>query len=790
MSSGRDMSSGEDLGTGRDMHSAQDTRTGNGLGTGTRRAADGVRRRGFLAGAAGLAGATVLAPATAAPAAAATGKAAGPGTAAPALPVVSGGRAQATVLWWGEGSAPFAATELRDYIQRITGVRLPLRAATPPAAGSLPDAVTGLVAVRAGTGRTTAVPPARLTEAAQELDGAPEDSFTLIGDHRDVLLTGAGDRATLYAVYALLERLGVRFFAPAFPAYEGHSEHIPTARTLALPAVRLTDRPGWELRRQYAEEGFSHTAESLPPLLDWMAKNRLNTYVHPADYLGLGVTTYDSVRTVVRREATRRGIRIETGGHGYDSFLPPEKYPQYYTSGGPLFDIYNPEALDAYIAAVVAFLRERPEITVFDCWPPDVGTFQKEILDRYGKAANAESVVVNKLALTLRTELPGVRVERIAYNSTIEPPDPDYASDPAVIVDFAPYSRTYDGPLDDPAVTANAPFAKALTAWRKGFRGSLAMYEYYRRYRWRSQPAHPLATIAGDVSFESHLGLNGIGMYSEPGDWITYEHVQSLFAALAWDNGLDAAGYTDGYLQARFGARAAETMREYYDLTRTDPDTVGAAALLDRYSRANTVLRSAAGQAGTAAARTVIGRLGLGLDVARADLRIGLAPDGSAELTEARETYRTLLLQNRFNGVVLPNVQTWWRRYGTDTSMPYDDADVRREVVDNYASPAAGFGAPGLLSLERGGAAARLTVVAQDVDFTGHTVWWTASGPDGIRLTPQSGTLRVSGTRSASHRVTVSATAAAAAGSGRITLEFRLADGTRLTPAHVDLTVE
>ncbi|MFJ5293297.1 hypothetical protein [Streptomyces sp. NPDC088348] len=200
------------------------------------------------------------------------------------------------------------------------------------------------------------------------------------------------------------------------------------------------------------------------------------------------------------------------------------------------------------------------------------------------------------------------------------------------------------------------------------------------------------------------------------------------------------------------------------------------------------MLRRAAGQTGSAAARTVLDRLGRGTDVARADQRIGLLLAGSAELNAAREAYRTLLLENRFNGVVLPNVQTWLRRYGTDT--PYDNAGVRQEVVDNYASPAAGYGTPGLLALERGGPAVTLTVVAQDVDFTGHTVRWTASGPDGLRLTPASGSLRVTGTRSASDRVSVGTTAAASAGSHRITLEFRLADGTRLTPAQVDLTVE
>ncbi|MCX4553360.1 MULTISPECIES: DUF4838 domain-containing protein [unclassified Streptomyces] len=748
-----------------------------------------VRRRGFLVGAAGLAGATVLPLSAAAPATAATATTA-PAGAARTLPVASGGRPAATVLWWGGDSARFAATELRDYVQRITGATLPLRAAAGSTEGAVPAGVTGLVVLRAGTGTGNTVSGNRLTEAGQELSGAPEDTFTLLGDDQDILLTGLGDRAPLYAVYALLERLGVRFFAPAFPAYEGHSEHVPRVRTLALPAVHLTDRPDWEFRRQYAEEGFSHTAQSLPPLLDWMAKNRLNTFVYPTNYLGLGVTTYDGVRTVLAREAAKRGIRIETGGHGYDSFLPPADYPQFYASGGPLFDIYNPEALDAYIAKVVAFLRARPEITVFDCWPPDVPKFQKAILDRYGKAANAESVVVNKLAQVLRDELPGVRVERIAYNSTIQPPDPDYACDPQVVVDFAPYGRNYDGSLGDPAVSANTGLAKALGAWRTSFRGSLVMYEYYRRYRWRSQPVRPVDTIAADVAFESQLGVNGIGMYSEPGDWITYEHVQSLVAALAWDNSLEADAYRDGYLQARFGASAAGSMGEYYDLTRFDPDTHTVTKLHDNYSQASAALKTAAAQAGDDSARTVIDRLRRGIEVNLADMSIGLQPAGSPELAAARAAYRTQLMSNRFNGVALPNTQAWWRGHSEDDAVPYSDTTVRQEAVDNYSCPAAGFGDPGELTLARGGAGVALTVVAQDVDFTGHTVHWTASGPDGITLTPARGSLRVRGTRSASHRVDARADASAAAGDHRITLEFRLVDGTRLTPAYVDLTVE
>ncbi|MEV5603574.1 DUF4838 domain-containing protein [Streptomyces sp. NPDC052299] len=738
----------------------------------TRTAPDGVRRRGFLAGAAGLAGAALLAGTTTTEAAAADGP----------LRVTSGGRARAAILWWGGGSAAFAAAELRDYLRRITGVRLPLHPAAAPA--SRPEGVTGLVALHTGTGGGR-IAPDRLADAGRALSGAPEDSFTLLGDRTCLLLTGHGDRAPLYAVYALLERTGVRFFAPAFPAYEGHHEHVPHTPDLALPPVRHTDRPATQLRRQYAEEGFSHTAASLPPLLDWMAKNRLNTFVYPTDYLGLGVTTYDKVRDVLAREAGKRGLRIETGGHGYDSFLPKADYPQYYESGGPVFDIYNPDALNAYVDKVVAFLRERPEITLFDCWPPDVGAFQKPVLDRYGTASNAESVVVNELARVVRRELPGVRIERIAYASTVRPPDADHASDPEVVVDFAAYSRTYDGHLGDPSVKANVPFADALRAWRATHTGPLAMYEYYRRYRWRSLPVHPLTTIAGDLAFEAGLGLDGIGMYSEPGDWITYEHVQSLVAALAWDGSLDGPAYLDGYLHARFGEPAVPAMRTYYDLTRLDPDTHTAAALGTAYEQALAALREAAGQVTDPAPRTVLDRLTRNACLALADMRIGLAPAGSPELDAARREYRALVHRNRFNGICLPHMQAWWRWNGPQGQAPYDDAKIRQAVVDAYASPAAGFGDPGVLLLERDGDAVRLDVEAQDVDFTGHTVHWTATAPDGVRVEPSHGTLRVRGTRGDAQRVAVSATADAAAGTGLLTLDFRLADGTRLVASQV-----
>ncbi|MEK8145470.1 hypothetical protein NKH18_41195 [Streptomyces sp. M10(2022)] len=424
-----------------------------------------------------------------------------------------------------------------------------------------------------------------------------------------------------------------------------------------------------------------------------MAKNRLNTFVYPTDYLGLGVTTYDGVRTVLVREAAKRSLRIETGGHGYDSFLPKADYPQFYESGGPLFDIYNPEALDAYVAKVLAFLRERPEITVFDCWPPDVGAFQKPILDRYGTPANAESVVVNELARVLREELPGVRVERIAYASTVLPPDPQYASDPEVIVDFAPYSRNYDGHLGDPAVGANTALASAarLADHAPGLTGDV-----------RVLPAIPLAQHAGAPA-QHHRRRCRFRVAARSQRHRHVQRTRRLDSLRVRPELRRRAGLGQhpgrrrlprrippGSLRCSGSRRDAAVLRPHRHRPRHPPGRRTQEEL-----RAGPHRSPGSRRAGwRVAPRTLVERLTRNLDIALADAEIGLAAEGSAELDAARRKYRALVHRNRFTGVCVPNMQAWWRWNGPDAQAPYADARIRRDVVDTYASPAAGFGDP------------------------------------------------------------------------------------------------
>jgi hypothetical protein len=122
----------------------------------------------------------------------------------------------------------FAAGELQAYLQRISGVKLPIA----------PEG-SGAQSVRLLVGATAAA-----TETRQALAGDDPESFVVRTVRGDLLLSGATDRATLYAVYDFLEQeLGCRWLGPG-PDWEV----IPKNSTIGLPRVDRTETPAMRYR--------------------------------------------------------------------------------------------------------------------------------------------------------------------------------------------------------------------------------------------------------------------------------------------------------------------------------------------------------------------------------------------------------------------------------------------------------------------------------------------------------------------------------------------------------------
>lgn len=161
----------------------------------------------------------------------------------------------------------FAAAELQRYTEEMTGRLLPVRSEQEEEATASAMYVGRVVAMK---------PWASLTE--HELRTIETDTAVWVPDGDNLYLFGGGDRGTLYAVYAFLERQGCRWFAPG-PA----GTYVPELETLERPDEVVIEQPVFAVRE--VDRG-ADSPEEAEQVIDWAVKNRLNRIFnlrfHPA----------------------------------------------------------------------------------------------------------------------------------------------------------------------------------------------------------------------------------------------------------------------------------------------------------------------------------------------------------------------------------------------------------------------------------------------------------------------------------------------------------------------------
>ncbi|MHB9024771.1 MAG: DUF4838 domain-containing protein [Armatimonadota bacterium] len=233
----------------------------------------------------------------------------------------------------------FAAEELQRYLAEISGVMLPVATDTNG-------------------------PAIRLGALAAELLGSlpvlSEDGYLLRTVSDDLCLCGGSPRATLYAVYHLLERyLGCGWPAPG-------DDVIPWQETVTLDEIDEIAEPAFTFRSlvHFPVEVGQTLGE-----IDWMAKNRLN-WSHPGIN---GPEVWEAIRgrETLIPALQQRGLRLIWGGHTFQTWLPTDRYyptnPEYFALvdgerrpqenfKGSLC-VSNPEMQRAVAENIIAFSR-------------------------------------------------------------------------------------------------------------------------------------------------------------------------------------------------------------------------------------------------------------------------------------------------------------------------------------------------------------------------------------------------------------------------------------------------
>jgi hypothetical protein len=612
--------------------------------------------------------------------------------------LVTGGRPAAEIVWGAPDGAPaaeFAATELRSYVTELSGARLPVREADLD-----PDGGASAVAFVSEGGASLADVVAA---AAGQLDGESPDAFALRAEDGVAVATGTTHRGTLYGAYALLEALGVRFFAPEFEFYEGHAERVPSASDLTLSTTAV-ESPGLRYRRKYVA-GPSNTPAAAAAVVDWMAKTRHNV-------VGLhgGLADIDEYEAVCAA-AERRGLLLEVGGHNFDRFLPRDEYaddhPEWFVDGYNVFDATREAAVETYVDNVVDAIEAHPQVDIFAAWPPDGAEWPPAVVDAFGGVANAYASVVNRLDRALPERLPDrdVAVEAIAYSSHLQPPDPEQMYAPSVVVDFAPTDRSYAKPIDvDPddvidgtgrMEPKNPFYVDRLEAWRDRFEGTLGVYEYYRKYAWHSLPGIP-RRVAREIPAYHDLGAEALGTYAEPADWIPYELTHLAAGAMGWNPDRDPESLVEAYFDERFGPagdavsaaaehaeRGSAALFDGFGLNFERSAAVERAheeyrAARDALERAEQTLEGADAPPG---ASMTVDRLAANLDFAVADVAASHHEErGEPERAErARERARELVEEHAYDGAVL---RSRWSLRRTD--LPDEEVPTDEEAAAAY----------------------------------------------------------------------------------------------------------
>ena len=323
-----------------------------------------------------------------------------------------------------------AARELQQYLERISGVCLPI---TTDLNTSSPRIIVGYnVRVALLTG--------------EQQPATDDEGFTYRTVGHDLLIWGGSGRGTMYGVFTFLEReLGIHWLTPKCTV-------LPTRRYWELPRLDRTERP-------YVKYRYSnYFVVARAP--EWSAHTRENMKWSPvaSDY---------------------GNIEAYWGAHTMGQFVPVKEFfdthPEYFClRDGKRYNGYgqlclsNPEVMEICKARLMKFMRENTAYRIYSLSQNDNFQFCqcekcKAIEDQYGGHSGIIVWFVNQVADAVKNEFPDKYVGTFAYQYSRQPPTGIKPRE-NVVIRLCSIECCFAHPLDA-GCPQNEKFMRDLKGW-------------------------------------------------------------------------------------------------------------------------------------------------------------------------------------------------------------------------------------------------------------------------------------------------------------------------------------
>ncbi len=432
------------------------------------------------------------------------------------------GRSDYTIALAGNAPAPErrAAEELQHFLSEMSGARLP-------------------VAAQCASKRCIQVG----SSYARRRFG-PEE-YWLKTDGETLLITGGRPRGTLYGVYALLDKLGCRW-------YTNEVSRIPKRPTIAIAPLDESRKPDFEYREPFFTEAFDR---------DWAARNRVNGNSSHLD-------------------ATTGGkVQYFPFVHSFDRLVPPEKYfkdhPEYYSliDGKRRPDqlcLTNPEVARIATATVLEWIRSHPDATIFSVSQNDGDGWCE--CDQCRRVEREEGNVhqgpilrfVNSVAASVGARHPHVLIDTLAYHYSEDPPA-KVRPLPNVRIRLCAYDLCAAHPYGQ--CDYNESAGRNLEAWSR-ITNQLYVWHYNANFHNYLPPFPDFDELAADVPYYKRHGVVGLfmqGATPRGGGGENAELRAWVLSRLLWDTTTDAQSAVNEFIDAVYG-KSAPYIRAYHEL--------------------------------------------------------------------------------------------------------------------------------------------------------------------------------------------------------------------------------
>lgn len=382
------------------------------------------------------------------------------------------------------------------------------------------------------TGRTIYVglAPEMKKQYRPLIDTLRDGGYFIIGNGRDVVLYGAGEKGVLNAVYAFLEMIGYRLYTP-------EAMVVPDVSALRLPTCRTVSNPAFA----YREVSYYYPNQSQL-YADW---HHLHTIADRNALFGMYV-------------------------HTFGQLLPPSRFfdnhPEWYSLNGGRrmrdgqLCLSNPEVLEMVCGRLSDTMATAPQKQIWSVSPNDnYNACQcvncRRLDSLYGGPSGTLLWFVNQVA----RRFPDKTISTLAYQYTRSAPTGSIRPDSNVNIMLCPIEVGREKPI----VTSN--FARDMEDWSR-LTDNIYLWDYVVQFRNYWNPFPNLHILQPNLQlFRNH----GVRMMYEQAtgalgksSWMDIRCY--MIAKLLWNPDCNIDSIMDDFYRGYFG-EAGRYVKEIID---------------------------------------------------------------------------------------------------------------------------------------------------------------------------------------------------------------------------------